>query len=150
MIIRRGAPVDFDSVIPLCERFWAETEYDEPFEAEQSLVVLQLSYEQGIFAVVEQEGDIIGFAAGIKSPLLGNGSVFSGIEVAWWINPEHRKGLLGARLFDFMEDLAREAGVKYWCMVSLQTCNPEKVNRFYERKDYHLTEMTYMRCLWPQ
>lgn len=149
-MIRRGTPDDFDSVIPLCERFWQETEFDEPFEPEQSLFTLNLAFDCGIFAVVEQQGDIVGFAAGIKSPLLGNGSVFSGIEVAWWINPEDRKGIVGCRLFDFMESLARASGVKYWCMVSLHALNPEKVNRFYERKGYHPTETTYMRCLWPQ
>jgi GNAT superfamily N-acetyltransferase len=148
-VIRKGYPEDFDQILLLCERFWQETEFDDPFEPQQSFFMLNMAYNHGILAVVEIEDKIVGFSAGIKSPLLGNGQVFSGVELAWWINPEHRAGTLGSKLFDFMEDLAKKAGVKYWCMVSLQSSMPEKVNKFYERKGYHLSEQTYMRCLWP-
>lgn len=149
-MIRCGREEDFEQILTLCARFWQETEFDDAFENDQALFMLKLSHEHGILAVVEIDGEIVGFSAGIKSPLLGNGQVFSGVELAWWINPEHRKGTLGSKLFDFMENLAKDAGVKYWCMISLQSSMPEKVNTFYERKGYHLTEMTYMRCLWPQ
>jgi len=146
-MIREGKIEDFDQILVLCERFWRETEFDEEFEPTQSLNLLSLSLDQGILAVAEVDGDIIGFSCGLKSPLMGNQSVFSGVELAWWINPEHRSGSLGSRLFDFLEGLAKKAGVKYWCMVSLQSSMPDKVNKFYERKGYHLTEMTYMRRL---
>lgn len=148
-MIRQGQITDFDQILPLCEQFWSYTEYDEPFEPEEALNKLNLACEFGLLGVVELDDEIVGFCAGAKAPLLGNANSVVGVELAWWINPEHRNSRWGSKLFDFMEQLARDAGIKYWCMVSLQSCNPDPVNRFYESKGYHLTEMTYMRCLWP-
>lgn len=153
-MIRAGKLEDFDQILVLCGRFWQETVffkvYNVPFQPDHACNMVKMAYEHEILAVVEENQEIVGFAAGITAPLLGNGDFTSGIELAWWINPEHRSLNLGSKLFDFMQELAGAAGVDWWCMVSLQSSNPDKVNRFYEKKGYHLSEMTYMRCLWPQ
>lgn len=145
-MIRAAKKSDFEKILPLCARFWKETEFDEPFDSEQPLNILELAHNYQLLAVAEKNGEIVGVSAGVKSPLLGNSTVFSGIEMVWWIEPEHR-GRLGAKLFAYMEILAKQAGIKYWCMSSLQSSNPHRVNAFYERRGYHLTEMTFMRRL---
>lgn len=146
-MIRRATIGDFDDILALSAEFWKTTEFEEPFDPESAIKYVALAYDHDLLAIGEVSREIVCFAAGCKSPLMGNGAVYSGTELAWYVKPEHRKGLLGARLFNFMEKLAKEADIKYWCMSSLQTSSPTKVNSFYERKGYHLSECTYMRVL---
>lgn len=144
-MIRVAKKEDFDAILDLSEVFWTHTEYEEPFEREHTRAYVEMAYQHGLLAVVETMGEIVGFAAGIKAPLMGNSSVFAGTELAYWVNPEYRG--CGVRLLKFIEDLARLAGVKYWCMVSLQSCDPDNANSIYERMGYHLTEMTYLKVV---
>ena len=71
--------------------------------------------------------------------------LFRVIELGYFIHPEHRGK--GVKLLRFYEDLAREQGVKYNSMISIQSCNPERANRVYEAMGYHPSEMTFMKVM---
>lgn len=147
-MIRCAKESDFDQILAMSEKFWSKTEFNEPFEPEHTENYVKMAHDQGILAVIDINSRLVGFAAGIKSPLMGNSRVFSGIELALWVDPEHQNSGLGSQLVDFIEELARKAGIKYWCMVSLQSSDPDKTNAFYVKKRYHLTEMTFMKQLF--
>lgn len=144
-MIRLAEEKDFDDILDLCEAFWQHTVFDDPFEGEHCLGMMQLSLEHGLLAVLEIDRKIVGFVAGIKAPLLGSSKIMCGTELAWWVKPEHRQGRNGIRLLKYIENLARLEGIKYWHMVSMQSSMPEKINRMYEKMGYALTEMTYLK-----
>lgn len=146
-MIRRGLHCDFPEVVELARHFWKETIYEEPFCAESVRNMVALAHAQGLLAVLEEDAGIVGFVAGCKGALLGNASVTTGTELAWWVEPEHRKGRQGIELMKFIETLAREQGIKYWNMVSMQSSSPEVANRIYERLGYQKTETSYSKVL---
>jgi len=146
-MIRVAILDDFEEILDLCEDFWEHTQFEEPFERSHTVNMVDMSYDHGLLAVLEIDGKVEGFAAGIKAPLMGNSSVLAGTELAWWVNPEKRSGGNGIKLLKFIEDLAKTQNVKYWNMVSMQSSMPDQVNRMYEKMGYKLEETTYTKVL---
>lgn len=150
-MIRRAFESDFGSIVELSREFWKSTMFEEPFEADHTLKMVEMAYEHGLLAVLEADGVVEGFAAGVSSFLLGSTQAKCGTELAWYLSPDHRRGKNGVALLQFMEQLAKEQGIKYWNMASMQSSMPEYVNRLYEKMGYTHSETTYTKVLpWQQ
>jgi len=143
-MIRKAVESDFEPILDLCEEFWKHTQFSEPFERDHTIKFVEMAYEHGLLAVLELDG-INGFVAGIKSYLLGSTQALTGTELAWWVNPEYRKGRRGIELMRFIEKLAKNEGIKYWNMASMQSSSPETANRIYTRLGYKLSESLYTK-----
>lgn len=146
LVIRTAVEGDIPEILEMCAHFWSETIYDEPFDPDYTVNMVKLSLDHELLAVVDLNG-VVGFVAGIKSPLLGNGDTLTGTELAWWIEPEHRKGRLGIDLMRYIEKLAKIQGVKYWNMISMESSAPEVANRIYERLGYSKSETSYTKVI---
>lgn len=146
-MIRLAKEEDFEDILRLSEVFWTHTQFTEPFEKDHALNMVEFSYDQEFLAVVVHEGEIIGFASGIYAPLLGNSSVLAGTEVAWWVDQKHRGGKHGIMLLKFMENRAKELGIKYWNMVAMESSMPDTIKGMYERMDYTHQESTFTKVL---
>jgi len=144
-MIRTATPDDFDQILDMASRFWLETQFTEPFERDHTVNMVQMAYDHGLLAVVEIEGQCVGFCAGIKSFILGSTKALCATELAWWLNHEHRSGKNGVALLLFMEGLVKEQGIKYWTMVSMQSSMPEVVGRMYEKLGYVHSETCYTK-----
>lgn len=83
-----------------------------------------------------------GVLAGIKTPCLFNDG-FVATELAWWVDPEHRKAGIGAELLDTFEYWAKKVGCDFVTMVSLD----DELCKFYEDEGYLLYERAYMKKL---
>ena len=145
-MIRKATIDDIDQILVMSDNFWEETIYDEPFIPEDTRIMVNMALEHGLLAVVDLEG-VVGFVAGVKAPLLANHSVLSGTELAWWIEPDYRKGRLGIDLMLYIENLAKMQGIKYWNMVSMESSNPEVANKIYSRLGYIKTETSYTKVI---
>ena len=146
-MIREALEKDIPSILELCGVFWKETMYTEPFDSNHTETMVNMALDHKLLAVVDIDG-IVGFVAGIKSPLLASTKASQGVELAWWINPEHRKGRLGVELMLFIEDLARKQKIKYWNMVSMESSSPDVANKIYERLGYTKSETSWTKILW--
>ena len=146
-MIRNATTDDISKILEMSERFWASTIYTEPFNSDDTRVMVEMALDHGLLAVAVADGGVVGFVAGIRAPLLGNHSAMSGTELAWWINPEHRKGRLGLDLMLYIENLAKMQGVKYWNMISMESSAPEVANKIYERLGYMKTETSYTKVI---
>ncbi len=144
-MIRAATPYDFTEILEMSGRFWLETQFSEPFEADHTLNMVEMAYDHGLLAVVEIDGKCVGFCAGVKSPILGSSKAWCATELAWYVYPEHRKGKNGIALLLFMEGLVKEQGIKYWTMVSMQSSMPEEVGRMYEKMGYVHSETCYTK-----
>lgn len=144
-MIRKAIEADFEQILDLAADFWTHTEFEEPFEREHTVSLVEMAHEHGLLAVVELDNKLVGFAAGVKAPLMGNSTVMAGTELAWWVDPNYRGN--GVRLLKFMEQLAKEEGLKYWSMVSMESSNPEYVDKIYRKMGYKLSETTYLKVI---
>ena len=93
-MIRVATMDDFPIILDMCEKFWAETMFEEEFDRDHTEGMVAMAHDHGLLAVVDLDG-VVGFAAGIYSDLLGSKGARMGTELAWWINPENRKGRHG-------------------------------------------------------
>ena len=145
-MIRLATPSDFPSILDMSETFWQFTQFDEPFDRDHALGMAQMAYDHGLLIVVD-DGQICGFMAAIKSPLLGSSSAWMATELAFWINPEKRGKLLGIELVKFLERLCIKQEVKYLSLAYMETSMPEKVRVMYEKLGYTLQETLYTKVL---
>ena len=145
-MIRVATVKDIPAILDLAGVFWEHTVYEEPFDRAQCYHMVNLCLSQGLLAVIDDQG-IQGFVAGVKAPLIASSEASTGTELAYWVNPNVRGSGEGKKLLYFIEDLAREQGIKYWNMVSMESSNPELANALYERMGYKKVETTYQKVL---
>lgn len=146
-MIRAGTVEDFPEIVRMAREFWKHTIFDEPFCADSVEGMAAHCMDQGLFAVLEIKGKAAGFACGIKGGLLANVYVTTGTEVAYWVDPEHRRGRNGIALLKGLEDMAKEHGVKYWSMIFMQSSMPETVEQIYLKMGYNKSETSYTKVL---
>ncbi len=146
-MIRAGTEDDYDAITSMAEEFWQYTIYDEKFCPDTVRAMTALCDEQGLLSVLQVGGKVVGFACGVKGPLLANSEVLSGTEIAWWVDPAHRSGRNGIALLKHIERLAKKAGIKYWNMAYMESSMPEEIKSIYERMGYKRSEVIYTRIL---
>ncbi len=146
-LIRSGTTQDIQAIIEMAREFWGHTIYDEEFQPSAVQAMAELCIEHGLMSVLVVNDIVRGFACGVRGPLLANSNVFSGTEIAWWVQPDFRRGRNGIALLKHIELLAKEAGIKYWNMVYMESSMPDEVRRIYDAMDYKQTETIYMKVL---
>jgi len=146
-MVRDGKEYDLDAVVVMAKEFWTHTMYADPFDPDHVRFMAALALDQGLLAILEVEGVVEGFCAAVKGPLLGNASVLTATEIAWWVNPKARQGRNGLSLMKHIEGMARDQGVKYWNMVVMESCQPEVGAAIYEARGYKKSETSYTRIL---
>lgn len=130
----------------MCREFWKVTAYDVPSDDDSMMVYINIAFDHGMLAVID-DGGVVGFCAGCKAPLMGNANYMMGVELAWWVNPDHRNGKDAIGLMKFIEKRAKDAGVHYWNMVAMESSDPDRACKIYERLGYQKTERQYMKVL---
>jgi len=146
-MVRDGKTEDLGAVVEMAREFWKHTRYDEAFDADYVEFMSAMALEHGLLAILEVDGVIEGFTAGLKSPLLACSTVLGGTEIAWWVNPAARRGRNGIALMQHIEKMAKAQGVKYWNMIVMESCQPEVGAAIYERLGYEKSETSYTRIL---
>lgn len=147
-LIRSGTEEDIDQCLTLAENFYEVAGYSDsiPFCEESSREYFQISLDMGLFSVAD-EGEIVGFILGIAVPFVMNKNYLVGTELAWWVEPEYRKGSTGIKLLSHIENCAKELGCKMWSMMCLEDQDPEKIEKIYLSRGYRKTERSYTRNL---
>lgn len=64
-------------------------------------------------------------------------------EVAWWVEPEHRKSKIGPQLLEYFEYWAKVVGCTMVTMISID----DTLGKYYEKQGYTLTERSYMKVI---
>ena len=146
-MIRDAIKSDFDAILDMCKEFWEHTSYSEPFERDHAAKMLDLSFDHELLMVLEIDKEVVGFIAGVKSPLLASTKALTATELAWWVDPVYRGNGVGFKLMASIEDKAREIGIKYWNMASMRSSNDKHANKIYESAGYKLNETIYQKVL---
>lgn len=146
-MIRIATIEDIPSIVGMGLMFWKESPFDVPADSDTIRDFALHCIGQNLLCVLEIDGNIEGFAAGIKGAMLGNVNVMCGNEVAWWVNPDHRGGKNGIKLLKYLEGMAKTEGIKYWTMAFMTSSMPEKVESIYQKLGYTKTEVSYTKEL---
>jgi predicted N-acetyltransferase YhbS len=147
-LIRLATKDDYPAIENHAEAFWLHAPFDVPYKKGSAIFYMDIAFEQGLLLVAEIGGQVVGFAAGALSPLMGNNDYLAGSELAWWVEPEHRGGRLGIQLMKGLESAARTAGCDFWSMIYMESCMPEAIERMYQKMGYVLKETTYGKRLY--
>ena len=154
MIIREGRSIDLERCLDMAENFYEVAGYkdDIPMCGESCISFMEAAMDQGMLHVAEVDheylnGYVVGFVLGICSPSVMNKNYLAGAELAWWVEPEYRKGEMGIKLLKAIEKSAKDLGVKMWSMMSLEAVEPERMAKLYKSLGYKATERTYVRVL---
>lgn len=142
--IRRADSADLPWLLTQCRAF------SQFFGSQQSLMpddetasdTLRglMDEDVGCFFVAEN-GQRLGFIAGLLSPHYFNPALLQLTELLWWVSPEHRGSSAGARLLDAFDAFGRAHAD--WVVFSLEEKSP--VNpRALERRGYTLHERSYL------
>jgi len=146
-LIRPATKDDYPAIESHAEEFWAHAPFDVPYKSGSAIFYMDIAYEQGLLLVAEHQGEVVGFAAGACSPLMGNDDYIIGSELAWWIDPAHRGGRLGIALLMALEVAAKESGCAIWNMIYMESCMPKIIEKMYQKMGYTLKETTYSKRL---
>lgn len=145
--IRAAKENDVPNTLPLAEKFWNITDYEEAFDPDRSLEVLYACLDHGIFSIAELDCRIVGFCCGVSGLLPCSTEAKCGMEIAWWLEPHVRGNGTGVALLEHTEQSARESGVKYWTMLSMECSSPEHAERLYLANGYKHSETSYIKVL---
>ena len=146
-MIRHATPVDIPRILEMAERFINNSAYSnvltfrvEALERLADVVVGQLGAV--LIATVPAGGSVAMFVVvALEDPLTGDRYAE---EVAWWVEPEHRGGLIGPRLLAAAETWARENKCP---VLRMRAPVGSDVGAFYLRRGYTEVETIYVKVL---
>lgn len=146
-MIRVGTYGDVDSIVNMAREFWAHTHYDDEYQPEAVEGMAKACIDAGLMSALVVDDNVVGFACGLKGPLLANFDVMTGVEVAWWVDKDHRGGRNGIALLKHIEGLAKKEGLKYWSMIFMESSMPAEIEGIYRKMGYNKAETTYTKRL---
>lgn len=150
MHIRFATVNDYDALIRIGHAFF---EFN-PYKAhgaelhEESLLKTfdTLRQQHNILLVGEVDGKVIAAAGAFVAPTFWDLRRKQGVEAFWWVDPEYRKGN-GKKLRQALERVAKSRGVSFWNMISLETAEPEKMHKMYEKAGFSHIENIYLKVI---
>lgn len=146
-MIRQAKFTDISTLCDMCESFWDHSTQAVPFHRESALSMLISSYEKGCILVGEINKEIKGFIVLTIGPVLVNHNILQATELAWWVEPSHRKTTIGIKLLNEAEKLATSFGCKFLNVALMFSSMPEEVQSMYERKGYRQSESLFSKEL---
>lgn len=101
----------------------------------------------GFIVVMLDDANVCkGFGMAAVTPFIFDPTFTSGLEIAYYIAPEHR-GKYGVRLLQEMEKTAKKYGADFMSMVTMEDSSPEVAARVYTKLGYEKNEVVYTKEL---
>lgn len=144
--VRRAAPEDFPTLLPMAKSFYESTSFAAtmPFHLESILEHYIALLTHGAVFVGEHEGKAIGMMGVMVHPFELNTNYLICSERMWWVEPEHRRSLLGQMMQQAMHEFAKASGCSREVMAMLDTSPPE-LESYYISQGYQKTETAFVR-----
>lgn len=145
--IRRATFADAPDLQRMAFAFIAESGYRTLLtpDADRILTLVAQLLGGGLVLVARAGDQAIGMALAtvFTHPMSGERTA---AEIAWWVDPAHRGGVVGRQLLEDLEAWARESGATHLQMIApAQT----RVGLLYARRRYVEVETTWQLRLTP-
>jgi GNAT superfamily N-acetyltransferase len=142
-MIRPYEETDRDEVYALAQLFARTSVYIAWAPTIDKLRLLErLVLDTGAAFVADIDGQVVGFIAvvAIEHPFTGQ---LYAEELAWFVHPDHRQGLVGPRLLRAIEEWTRQEGVPSLKMVA--PVAESQVRDHYLASGYKELETSYVK-----
>lgn len=149
MIVRKATPEDLPQYVVLAESFHAASpmhgsiEFDHDGYAQFYLTSLQ-NDSVGIW-LAEIDGVVVGICGAVTYPLYFNPSAFVVQELWWWLTPASRGSGAGAKMFQQIEQWAKEKNAAALFMIALEDNRAKKMENLYIRAGFKPMERTFVK-----
>lgn len=144
-MIRTARADDKPRLIEMAARFLISSRYGEwlPSTPAQIAGLIEQIEQLGVILTAEEDSTIIGMLAlvAVTHPMTGQRYAE---EIAWWVEPEYRGGLIGPRLHRAGEQWARDLGLH---MIRMLSPVGSDLGVYYARRGYVEVETSWMKTL---
>ncbi len=107
-----------------------------------------LNDKNGCGVVCEKDGEIVGFLLGMAVPIWFDVMDWSAIELAWWIDPDHRGGSDAARMVKMFEQWASNMNVNRIVLSDIEFLDQaQPAGTFIEKLGYTLHERAFVKVI---
>ena len=146
MTIKRATKDDIDKLFHLATQFYDSSKFLKNFNTDCFRKTWTPLLESGVGVIFTlNDGDAMeGALGGIKHPDINNGEM-TATEFFWFVSPNDRGE--GLKLLKAFENWAFLAGCKKVIMCLLTDLMPPKVGKVYQRYDYKMAEIHYIKQL---
>lgn len=97
----------------------------------------------GALWVMENDNKITGIMGGILHPCIFSGVIIA-TESFWYVDPNHRKGMGGIRLYQEFRKWARQVGVARIQLAHVSGSMEGELDRFYVEQGFKKLETLYV------
>lgn len=149
MKIRPATEADIPRLVEMAEAFYATTDFaaHSPMSKPSAAGLAILCMRDGVLLVAEDDaGALHGMAVLYVSGCLFNVSLLTAEEIAWWIEPEARGGMLAVRMLKAVEQACADKGVDVIRMAALKDSPPAAI-ALYEKRGYARSDSHYMKVI---
>lgn len=146
-MIRPATRADIPRIVEMAQRFYDASEYPAvfgPMAKESAAGLAIITMDTGILLVADEGGEVVGMVCLFVEPFLFNPERTIASELAWWIEPEHRGGLLAARMLRAVNAACDAIGAIP--RMATLAGSPPQARALIERMGYAHTESYYTRA----
>lgn len=148
-MLRIAKEHDLPIVAGLARKFFKNTQYGYLNMDDEALENLVREFVTGdnrerVCLLWESNGKVTGCLAGqlVSVAFLNRKAA---VECMWWVEPEQRGTSAGVDLLEAFEFWAKLQGADFMQMMCMPDRIGKALDRFYKRRDYTLTELTYTK-----
>jgi hypothetical protein len=147
MLIREAKVADVDALIAMGHRFLGMS----PFAPHSDLIDDDLAWaicnliDNGIVFVAEKDDQIVGAIAGQISSLWFNRRSRVAVELAWWVDENHRNGRAAIGLLRFFEEWAIARGATMIVMSDLTINGENPLDPLFKKLGYSVVERSHVK-----
>lgn len=147
--VRRAETADLPSCLDMTARFHAASPISDvaPFDRDGMAVTLTemlTNPRSGVWLAL-RDSQPVGVAGALLYPLYFNPAYEVVQELFWWLEPEARGCGAGEKLFQNVQNWAKDTGASAVFMIALDDSRVGKMDRFYKRAGFQPMERTYMK-----
>ena len=146
-MIRDATQDDDHAIFEMARQFVAFAPYSDIFTTtdEELRVTIKHFIETTKTFVAEVDGKVVGMLCAVLTPVWYAPSHKAAVELAWWVDPEHRKGMSGIRLVQAFEKWAEDQGASMVSMSNLEVGDNGLVANMLNRFEYRMSEQTHTK-----
>lgn len=146
--IRPATADDVPRIVEMAQRFYPTSGYGRIacMPDAQAAGLALVTMESGVMLVAEREGALIAMACLHIEPFIFNPAVVIAQEIVFWIEPEHRGGLLAVRILRAIDTACAARGATVVRMATLPA-SPPAAAQLYERSGYVASESYFVKVL---
>lgn len=144
--LRLAEESDVDTVLRMGRKFYTTTEMAKliPFDDDAGVHQIFNMLDNGFIVLAEKDGEAAGLIGCLFYDFPFNRAYLGCTEMLFWIEEEHRGGILASQLMQEACLLAKHEGACFQTMVALET-SPEIIDSFYKRLGFQRSERTYFK-----